>query len=619
MNPSPYLSIGEVLKGRYEIRREVGRGGYSVVYAALDRSLGTEVAVKLLVPPPTLGNTARERMRREVQAVRGLNHEHIVGIHDFLEEGAWSFIIMDLIPGPDLAVRVQDRGPLPLTDAIQLGRAIADALAFAHRHGVLHRDVKPQNIILAPDGRARLTDFGAARIEGQVTMTQTGGLVGTLAYSAPEVLAGHRADARADVYALGMTLYFALVGRLPDRLSPHLPPPALPDGYHPRDLRPAIPPAIDALVARATAAAPGRRFPTAGGMLEALASDDTSLRLSTADLGADLAECVLCGGPDPLGLVICPSCGGGEPTRGDAMIMLGRPTSQRARDDLHTAVRNVVGPHAPGADLTAVVEGEQPLLRVHSDAVGTVLKHLLARGIPATLLPERHAWRAVPLRYYGALVLMLLMGWSAGEVVPALTPITPLLVALWLLLGIRAVRRPAIAPHRRPRTIPPAVEHRILQTMTRLPSHAARHLLADFVRTGTRLHTQLTRLGASEAQVQLEGLLGTACDSAEDIAELDDHLLSLERHRDRLPATSSDNLRLAEMIATTEKTRDALVHQQLEALATLAKANQRAMTSAGSASVELGILSANFERESEAHAAALRELEVFLAEAPALA
>src|SRR6267378_4835242 len=184
MSEPTYLPAGAILADRYEIAEEIGRGGYSVVYRARDRRVNSDVAIKLLVPPPAAARLARERLRREVEAVRQLSHPSIVPVYDIADDGPWTFVVMAYIAGPDLAVRVRERGPLSPDAALRLGREIAAALDVAHRRGILHRDVKPQNILLAPDGRACLTDFGSARLIGQVTVTQTGGLVGTVDYAA---------------------------------------------------------------------------------------------------------------------------------------------------------------------------------------------------------------------------------------------------------------------------------------------------------------------------------------------------------------------------------------------------------------------------------------------------
>ncbi len=218
------LEAGRQLLDRFEITQELGRGGFSVVYAAHDHAVGADVAIKVLVPPPAAAREAKERMRREVNAIRSLKHPNLVGVHDFLEDGPIAFIVMDLIDGEDLAARLRSRGPLAADAAVALGKEIADALAAAHQAGILHRDIKPANILIDRAGKSYLTDFGSARLETQTTMTRTGGWVGTVAYLAPEVWLGDRPDARADVYALGTTLFEALTGRLPDRPSGHLPP-----------------------------------------------------------------------------------------------------------------------------------------------------------------------------------------------------------------------------------------------------------------------------------------------------------------------------------------------------------------------------------------------------------
>src|SRR6059036_3706572 len=131
-----YLTPGVVLQDRYEIAQEICRGGFSVVYRARDRRIGADVAIKLLVPPPAAARLARERLRREVQAVRQLSHPNIVPVYDVADDAAWSFVVMECVPGPDLAVRVRQRGPLDADAAVRLGRDVTASLTVAHRHGI---------------------------------------------------------------------------------------------------------------------------------------------------------------------------------------------------------------------------------------------------------------------------------------------------------------------------------------------------------------------------------------------------------------------------------------------------------------------------------------------------
>ncbi len=257
------LAVGQLLADRFEIIRELGRGGYSVVYAARDHAVGNDVAVKVLVPPPVSAREARARLRREVQAIRALRHPNIVGVHDYLEDETVAFVVMDIVAGSDLAAVIAARGPMPHERIAEIGRALAQALAAAHRAGILHRDIKPANILLGEDGHPWLTDFGSARLDSQGTMTRTGGLVGTVGYLAPEVWEGQRPDARADIYALGLTLYQASTGDLPHRPSAHLPPTPQANGFHPARQRPDLPRWLDQIIARATTADPRHRFTTA--------------------------------------------------------------------------------------------------------------------------------------------------------------------------------------------------------------------------------------------------------------------------------------------------------------------------------------------------------------------
>ena len=297
------------------------RGGVSVVYAARDRQVGQDVALKLLVPSPATANQARERMRREVHAVRRLVHPNIVAVFDFVEDGPYGAVIMELVDGEDLERRVRRSGPLSPDDATRVGTEVAAALAAAHRHSVLHRDVKPQNILLERDGRARLTDFGSARMDGETTITRTGAIVGTLAYMAPEVVAGRRGDARSDVFALGMTLFHAVAGRLPDRPSPHLPVPAAPSGYTPITLAPDVPVWLAHVIARATSGDPCDRYPTPTALADALTHRDA--RAAAGLAAVSYQTCVLCGAPDVLGTEQPPHVVGlGRPVGGAVLLLL---------------------------------------------------------------------------------------------------------------------------------------------------------------------------------------------------------------------------------------------------------------------------------------------------------
>jgi serine/threonine protein kinase len=187
----------------------------------------------------------------------------------------------------DLSTRVRELGPLPAEEVAQIGRAIALALSAAHRRGMLHRDVQPGNILLDADGRAHLDAFNAKRIPGAAPGIAWSHREGSRDFVAPEVLAGQRGDARADLYSLGLSLYFALTGRLPDRPSPHLPPVALTDGQRPALLRPAVPAWLDEIIARATAVLPADRFASAARLADALTRGERAALAGNGGIGVE--------------------------------------------------------------------------------------------------------------------------------------------------------------------------------------------------------------------------------------------------------------------------------------------------------------------------------------------
>ena len=602
-----FLAPGAMLRGRYEILREIGRGGYSIVYQARDRDVGSDVAVKLLVPPPATAHLARERLRREVQAVRGLSHSNIVAVYDLLDEEPWSFIVMEYVAGSDLHIRVRDRGPLAADEAVRVGRDVAAALGAAHRRGILHRDVKPQNILLDGDGRARLTDFGSAKLDGQLGITGTGSFAGTLAYAAPEVLAGRRGDARADVYALGLTLYYALTGELPGRPSSHLPPPPEAEGFRPGPLALGCPPWLDAVVACATAASAEDRYPTAAALDEALAA------AAPGERGGAGARCVLCGGSDPLGLGLCPGCGGAPSGAADTLVFLQRPVGRAERQAMAARLADLL-PAAAGAEGRAAGRGERALFRVTLESSARVLDALARRQLPAQAVPAVRAWTMVP-GTYGTMVLAVgLAGMGAGLVaMPLLLWTTPAIGGLLFVAAARQVRAPLVNPSRGAAELPPDLEAQVVRALSELPDGTARGLLADVTRLARPVFVRLERAGdlRSNGPV-LHELVASACLAASDLAMLDDNLARFERERARAASPPADWL---DTLARSERARDALVQRLLEAMAVLGRLQSQATLQLSAEDSPIADVTRELRAEAEAQAAAAREIAQLLGEA----
>jgi predicted Ser/Thr protein kinase len=600
------LAPGTVLRGRYEVLREIGRGGYSIVYQARDRDVGGEVAVKLLVPPPATAHLARERLRREVHAVRGLTHANIVAVYDLLDEEPWSFIVMEYVAGSDLQIRVRDRGPLAPDDAVGVGRDVAAALGAAHRRGILHRDVKPQNILLDAGGRARLTDFGSARLDGQTGITGTGSLAGTLAYAAPEVLAGRRGDARADVYALGLTLYYALTGELPGRPSSPLPPPPVAEGFRPAPLAAGCPPWLDAVVARATAANAEDRYPTAAALDEALGAG------VPGEAGGG-SRCVLCGGGDPLGLGLCPGCGGAPAGSADTLIFLQRPVGRAERQAVAARLAELL-PAAASPDGRGAGRGERALFRVTPEGSARVLDALARRKLPAQAVPASRAWTMVPGAYGTMVVAVGIAGMGAGlAALPLLLWTTPLLGGLLFLAGARRVRAPLVTAVRGSGELPPELEARVVRALADLPDGTARSLLADVTRLARPLFARLDRIGtAGRDGPVLHELVTAACLAATDLAMLDDNLARFERERAR---AASPGAAWLDALARSERARDALVQRLLEAMAVLGRLQSQATSALSAEDGPLAEVTRELRADTEAQAAAAREIAQLLGDA----
>jgi serine/threonine-protein kinase len=264
---------GRLLAGRYRLEHLVATGGMAQVWEATDEVLTRRVAVKLLHPHLAADASFVERFRREAIAAARLAHPSIVSIYDTCTDGEVEAIVMEMVKGTTLRTLLDDKKQLEPENAVGIVAEVADALEAAHRTGLVHRDVKPANILLSDDGRVLVADFGIAKAAEGADLTNTGTALGTAKYLAPEQVSGGPVDARADVYSLGVVLYECLCGRPPfiadteaaTALARLQQPPR-----KPRELRAGIPKPLEDVVLRALALDPADRYATAGALRSAL-------------------------------------------------------------------------------------------------------------------------------------------------------------------------------------------------------------------------------------------------------------------------------------------------------------------------------------------------------------
>jgi tRNA A-37 threonylcarbamoyl transferase component Bud32 len=262
-----------LIDGRYALGSLLGGGGMAQVYLAHDEVLGRDVALKILREQYT-DEEFVERFRREAKNAAALNHPNIVQIYDQgqTEDGTY-YIAMEYVPGETLKSRINSEGRLDPGEAAGIASRVADALSVAHERGIVHRDIKPQNVLLTPSGEAKVADFGIARAASSKTVTETNLVLGTAAYMSPEQVSGERAGPASDLYSLGVVLYEMLTGELPYQAEDpiatamkHLDEPP----RHPREANPAVPEALDALTTKLLAKKPEDRYPGAAELTEDL-------------------------------------------------------------------------------------------------------------------------------------------------------------------------------------------------------------------------------------------------------------------------------------------------------------------------------------------------------------
>ena len=311
--------IGRVFNNRYQITERIGIGGMAEVYRAQDNVLGRLVAVKVMLPQYAADPNFTQRFKQEAAAAANLQSPYIVNVYDWGQDEGTYYIVMEFVRGSDLKTAIIERGAINQRKVAEIGSQVCQALSVAHGLDIIHRDIKPQNIMVQPDGNVKVMDFGIARAKNSV-MTQTSSVLGTAHYISPEQAQGKDLTATSDIYSLGIVLYESATGRLPfdgpDAVSVamkqvnDLPVP-------PREINPDIDPSLEAIIMKAIAKNPADRFATAKDMRLAL-NDYLAGRPVNLGEGFTSAETVVMGGVVPPvgvadGTAVMPAMGGVSP------------------------------------------------------------------------------------------------------------------------------------------------------------------------------------------------------------------------------------------------------------------------------------------------------------------
>ena len=262
-----------LLAGRYELMEKIGDGGMAVVYKAKDKLLNRYIAIKILRPEFTKDPLFVENFKRESQAAAGLSHPNIVGVYDVGKEGNINYIVMELVNGRPLSEIIAEQAPMDYRTVINISKQVAAALSVAHKNKIIHRDVKPHNIMVTPEGVAKLADFGIAKAINDATLSTGSKIIGSVHYFSPEQARGNYVDERSDIYSLGIVMYEMLTGRVPfegdnpvtvalKHINEEIVPPS--------EYVSGIPPALERAVLKATSKFQTNRFNSADELIEEL-------------------------------------------------------------------------------------------------------------------------------------------------------------------------------------------------------------------------------------------------------------------------------------------------------------------------------------------------------------
>ena len=264
------IRVGELLNGRYEVQQRVGMGGMADVYKAMDKTLNRYVAIKVLKAEFSLDKSFVAKFQAEARAAAGLSHPNIVSVYDVAEENGSYFIVMELIDGITLKQYIEKKGRLSIKEATSIAIQVSTGIEAAHQNNIIHRDIKPQNIIISKDGKVKIADFGIAKAISTNTNTISSNVMGSVHYSSPEQSRGGYLDAKSDIYSLGIVMFEMVTGRVPfdgdttvavaiQHLQDDIP--------LPREIVPEIPIGLEKIILKCTAKSPNQRYAKAGDLV----------------------------------------------------------------------------------------------------------------------------------------------------------------------------------------------------------------------------------------------------------------------------------------------------------------------------------------------------------------